>query len=428
MASIKPTESAILNPGDPIRPEKPAPSKLLAGVVPVGGFIVLSMVLQQFRGNQPGIVRGKSPAKTVSINREETDKDIYMKDAGARIEALDQQRDQMRRLLEQDGRDKTEIKTQLSDLQKRIESVARSGGGISPGTKSGALPPLPPPLSANPVGGGSATPVSAMPVPKGPIPVQSTPKPAGGTLPAPGAGGGLTDGFQVFRPEIVPGAKKNEKKLWLNTGTIIPVKLLSGMDAPARSTGAQGGGASANSPYPVLMMVRDIMKLPNEARIDAKDCFLVGEGLGDLSSERVMIRGNALSCVKKNGEAVDIELKGFVSGEDGKQGMRGRVVLKEGALLGRTLLAGFVSGISRAFMPYQSGFFVAQSPSQAFNLPPAGPVAMSGMAGGAGRAAELLARHYSMMAASIFPVIEIDAQREVDFIVGTGRELEGFFQ
>jgi len=39
-----------------------------------------------------------------------------------------------------------------------------------------------------------------------------------------------------------------------------------------------------------------------------------------------------------------------------------------------------------------------------------------------------LARHYSMMAASIFPVIEIDAQREVDFIVGTGRELEGFFQ
>ena len=87
MASIKPTESAILNPGDPIRPEKPAPSKLLAGVVLVGGFIVLSMVLQQFRGNQPGIVRGKSPAKTVSINREETDKEIYMKDAGARIEA-----------------------------------------------------------------------------------------------------------------------------------------------------------------------------------------------------------------------------------------------------------------------------------------------------------------------------------------------------
>jgi len=220
MASIKPTESAILNPGDPIRPEKPAPSKLLAGVVLVGGFIVLSMVLQQFRGNQPGIVRGKSPVKTVSINREATDKEIYMKDAGARIEALEQQRDQMRRLLEQDGRDKTEMKTQLSDLQKRIESVARSGGGASAGTKSGALPPLPPPLSANPLGGASATPVSTMPVPKGPIPVQSAPKPVGGPLPAPGTAIGSTDGFQVFRPETVPGAKKHEKKLWLNTGTI----------------------------------------------------------------------------------------------------------------------------------------------------------------------------------------------------------------
>jgi len=425
MASIKPTESAILNPGDPIRPEKPAPSKLLAGVVLVGGFIVLSMVLQQFRSDQPSLVRGKAPAKTVSINREAVDKEIYLKDAGARIEALEQQRDQMRRLLDQDGRDKAEIKTHLSDLQKRIDSLLRSGGGVPAGHKSGTLPPLPPPLSANPVGGGNATPVSAMPVPKGPIPVQ---KSIAGAPTALGVPSGSADGFQVFRPETTPGKKISEKKLWLNTGTIVPVKLLSGMDAPARTAGAQGGGQAANSPYPVLMMVRDIMKLPNEARIDAKDCFLVGEGLGDLSSERVMIRGNAISCVKKNGEAVDIELKGFVSGEDGKQGMRGRVVLKEGALLGRTLLAGFVSGISRAFMPHQSGFFVAQSPSQSFDLPSPGPVAMSGMAGGAGRAAELLARHYSMMAASIFPVIEIDAQREVDFIVGTGRELEGFFQ
>ena len=167
-----------------------------------------------------------------------------MKDAGARIEALEQQRDQMRRQLEQDGRDKTEIKTQLSDLQKRIESVARSGGGVSAGTKSGALPPLPPPAQCQSRGWRSATPVSTMPVPKGPIPVQSAPKPAGGTLPA--LGGRGDRGVSGISARAVPGAK-NEKKFWLNTGTIIPVKLLSGMDAPARSTGAQGRGASVNS-------------------------------------------------------------------------------------------------------------------------------------------------------------------------------------
>jgi hypothetical protein len=51
----------------------------------------------------------------------------------------------------------------------------------------------------------------------------------------------------------------------------------------------------------------------------------------------------------------------------------------------------------------------------------------AGAAGGMGQAARFLARHYSMMAASVFPVIEIDAQREVDFIVGTGRELVDYF-
>ena len=78
------------------------------------------------------------------------------------------------------------------------------------------------------------------------------------------------------------------------------------------------------------MMVRDIMKLPNEAKIDAKDCFLVGEGLGRFV---LGTRDDSWQCLvvrEKEREAVDIELKGFVSGEDGKQGMRGQVVLKKG--------------------------------------------------------------------------------------------------
>jgi conjugal transfer pilus assembly protein TraB len=240
------------------------------------------------------------------------------------------------------------------------------------------------------------------------------------------------DGLRVLFKADPAAVKKSEKKLWLNTGTIIPVKLLSGMDAPAKTgsgagAGGGAGGGSQQSPYPVLMVVQDLMKLPNEVRVDARDCFLLGEGIGELSSERVQIRGTALSCVKENGEAVDIDLRGFVNGEDGKLGMRGRVVMKEGALLGRALLAGFVSGISRAFMPYQQGFFVANSPGQAFNLPPGGPLAMAGAAGGMGRAAEILSRNYAQMIGNIFPIIEIDAQREVDFVVGTGREVADYF-
>ena len=121
----------------------------------------------------------------------------------------------------------------------------------------------------------------------------------------------------LFKADPIAMKKATEKKFWLNTGTIIPVKLISGMDAPAKA--GQGGGSGAgpsSSPYPVLMVIRDLAKLPNDVTVDARECFILGEGVGELSSERVQIRGTTLSCVKTNGEAVDLELKGFVNGED----------------------------------------------------------------------------------------------------------------
>jgi len=431
MTTLSGQSGPVLQPGDPIKAEKTAPSsKTLVTAAAVIGFIGMAIVLSQFRTPPSALVAKKAP-KTISIDTEKVDKEIFLKQAGSRIEALEVENDVLRRTLDLDHKSQDEIRKQISDLSKQVGSVQRSGGvtfasGDGKGARPSGMPPLPPPLAP---GGASAQP-AAFPLPKGGVP---------GALPAgrPGAtgvqaGGAVDlpqDGIRVlFKTDPATVKKASEKKLWLNTGAIIPVKLLSGMDAPAKTaSGAGAGGASQNSPYPVLMVVRDLMKLPNEVMVDARECFILGEGVGELSSERVQIRGTAISCVKQNGEAVDLDLKGFVNGEDGKLGLRGRVVMKEGALLGRTLLAGFVSGISQAFMPYQQGFVIAQSPNQAFNLPPAGPLAMAGAAGGMGQAARFLARHYSMMAASVFPVIEIDAQREVDFIVGTGRELVDYF-
>lgn len=420
-------DGPILNPGAAVRPEKGGTSTrtimMVSGLVAI---VVLTMVLNQFRTTPGGLMRGKSAPKTVSIETEKLDKEIFLKQAGARIEALEVERDTLKRIQEQERHEKDEIRKQISDLSKQIGSIQKTGVGIGDGKGTrmpAGFPPLPPPLSSS--GGATAQPAS-FPVPRGPI---ST------TQVGPTATSAHTetpfDGLRVlFKADPAATKKASEKKFWLNTGTIIPVKLMSGLDAPAKTgSGAGGGGAggSQQSPYPVLMVVRDLMKLPNEVRADARDCFLLGEGIGELSSERVQVRGTALSCVKENGEAVDIDLRGFVNGEDGKLGLRGRVVMKEGALLGRALLAGFVSGISRAFMPYQQGFFIANSPGQAFNLPPGGPLAMAGAAGGMGRAAEILARNYAQMIGSIFPVIEIDAQREVDFVVGTGREVADYF-
>jgi conjugal transfer pilus assembly protein TraB len=247
--------------------------------------------------------------------------------------------------------------------------------------------------------------------------------------------GPLVTPVQAGKPTAVPAATQKLRvievdrhtiaaKYWLPTGTIVPVRLLSGLDAPTGAGGGAGSGAASN-PHPVLMEVTDWAKLPNETTIDAVGCFMLGEGIGDISMERAMIRALGLSCVKADGVAVDLPVKGVVTGEDGKVGLRGRIVMRESALLARALMTGFIGGISRAFMPFQMGFVVAPGLSQAMQLPNPQQVGLAGMAGGMQQAASLLAQHYAQMAARIYPVIEVDAGRWADLIVTEGRELTG---
>lgn len=432
----------VLNAGEAISLDRDkasafAKNKLFgyAAAIAVVGLIVLS----QFRAPVEFNLK-KGPAKTISIDTEKVDREVFAKNAGDRIQALEVERDQLQRMIEQDHRDKDLIKAQLADMNAQISMMKSKGimvqagpaGSAKPGVP-GTFPPLPPPMS--PVAGtqlpvgGSVVPAS-LPVVKGPVPSVG---PQGQPLANTSAANALQElqgqGIRtLFKIDPAVAKKEPKKTFWLPMGSIIPVRLLSGMDAPARAGQGTGSGSGpSGSPYPVLMVVRDLAKLPNAKELDARECFLLGEGVGELSSERVQIRSTGISCVKDTGEAVELEVKGFINGEDGKLGMRGRVVFKEGGLMGRALLAGFVSGISQAFMPYQQGIVVSSSPSQAFNMPPAGPIAMAGAAGGMGNAARLLAQHYSKMAASIFPIIEIDAQRDVDFVVGTGRELVDYF-
>lgn len=235
---------------------------------------------------------------------------------------------------------------------------------------------------------------------------------------APSAASGPASGRRIRVVEPDERAEEKPGRFWIPTGTVIPVQLLSGLDAPTRL------GMNANSAYPVLMRVNDFAYLPNKLRLNLRDCYALGEGVGELSAERAMVRILGISCVNRQGAAVEIPIKGVVTGEDGKLGLRGRVITKEGAMLFRSLLAGFVSGIARAFQPFQQGFFVAPSAGQALQMPPPTQVGLAGTAGGMQSAAQVLAQHYAMLARQIFPVIEVDAGRKADMIVTEGRELK----
>lgn len=295
----------------------------------------------------------------------------------------------------------------ITQLEKRIEELERRNKQQQQKGQS-------PPSIAELLGQGQKEPSAFPPPPPPPPPPPSSPPPATSQgeakKPEPQV---LADLIVIKKGEEIPATKKEEKKEEIKpapqvpAGAFVKAVLLSGLDAPT-------GGKAQSSPHPVLIRIVDKAVLPNLWKADIKDCFVIGSGYGDLPSERAYIRLEVLSCVKKDGTVVEKKVKGYVAGEDGKVGLLGRVVSKQGAILARMLLAGFIDGISRVFQ--QSGSTVIVSPQGSLTTIDPGKALNVGIAGGFTSAAKELVEQYKKLADETYPVVEINAGRKVDVV------------
>ncbi|MFQ5469743.1 MAG: TraB/VirB10 family protein [Gammaproteobacteria bacterium] len=197
-------------------------------------------------------------------------------------------------------------------------------------------------------------------------------------------------------------------------GAFAKAALLSGLDAPT-------GGRSDTNPHPVLLELLDTASLPNRYRSRVKECRVVAAGFGRISDERAYLRLERLSCVLRGGEILDVPLKGYVSGEDGKVGMRGHLISKQGALIARALLAGTAGGIGSALS--QSYSSILTSPTGAVTTVDPGKTLEFGVASGFGTALEKISDWYLKRADETYPIIEIDAGRVVEIVLTEGIEL-----
>lgn len=219
------------------------------------------------------------------------------------------------------------------------------------------------------------------------------------------------------------GSKQDENKdegsrraeNYIPPGTFMRVALLSGLDAPT-------GGQAQNNPHPLILRVLDHAQLPNRFRARMKDCVFTANGFGDISSERAYIRLDRLSCIDENGGVVDEPVKGYIAGEDGKTGMRGRLVSKQGQALANAFLAGIGSGLGQAFQ--QSATTTSTSALGSTSTVTGGKELQAGLASGVGSAMDRLSKYYVQLAEKIFPVIEIDGGRVVDAVITKGVSIE----
>lgn len=208
---------------------------------------------------------------------------------------------------------------------------------------------------------------------------------------------------------------------YLPATSIMSGVFISGMDAPTAQN-------ARNDPYPALIRIKKDAILPNRFRSDIRECALLAAGFGDLSSERAYFRSEVITCIREDGAVFEAKIDAYAVGEDGKAGVRGRLVTKQGQYLAKALTAGFLQAASQLFS-VQSIPTINVNRDGDTNSSPYQQVmssqAMQGAAiAGVGGALNRLADFYMKMAGDLFPVIEIDPARSVDFIVQKGVALK----
>ena len=203
--------------------------------------------------------------------------------------------------------------------------------------------------------------------------------------------------------------------------TFLPVSftrgtLLGGLDAPT-------GGQAQSNPHPILIRLADNSVLPNRFRAEYRECFVIAAGYGDISSERAYLRTESLSCVRADGATLEVKIQGSIYGEDGKVGMRGRLVTKQGQILANALLAGVVSGIGQGLATSSTEYSTSALGTVA-STSSSTEAYRAGLGSGVGKALDRLAQYYIKLAENTFPVIEVDAGREVDVVITKGARID----
>lgn len=212
-------------------------------------------------------------------------------------------------------------------------------------------------------------------------------------------------------------AKKNDSiqaKLLIEhgmtTGSMMEGILINGMDATA--------GRGQSNAVPALIRVKTNAILPNRYSQLAKECFVLVSGVGNLASERAEMRGEKIACIFKDGTIIDGPISAFIVGEDGKNGLRGRVVSKQGSAIARSILAGTIAGFGKQMAPSQvPSLNIGSGDDVKYQTPNVGEAGKIAAASGVGTALDRVANFYMDLAEQTMPVIEIDAGRRVTVIL-----------
>lgn len=230
--------------------------------------------------------------------------------------------------------------------------------------------------------------------------------------------------LQVFTASDGEGGKDASdtdaagEEVWpyLPATSIISGVVITGLDAPT-------GQTAQENPFPALIRIKKDAILPNRFRASIEDCHALVSGYGSLAEERVYLRGETVACVATDGRVFESPLNAYLIGEDGKAGIRGRLVHRAGSAVSKAMMAAFWEAVGQAF-DVKPVPILQTSGSQQYTDSFSPQSARSAAVAGAGAALEKLSEYYLELAEQQHPILEVDAGRGVDLVMTRGFRLE----
>lgn len=201
---------------------------------------------------------------------------------------------------------------------------------------------------------------------------------------------------------------------YIPAGTMIEGATLNGLRASTSIS-------SMSNPDEILIQLIDYGILPNNFRNNLKDCVIVADAYGDLSSETVKIRTSKLSCIEiVTGESIETDLVGMVVGGDGYAGIKGTVVSIDQKYLANASIFGIMSGLAgvgvkdgNTYNPFTIATGATQPMSDQQKI-------KNNLLQGGSNSLDKLSDYYIAHAERIQPVIEIDRGRPITVAVLKG--------
>jgi hypothetical protein len=212
-----------------------------------------------------------------------------------------------------------------------------------------------------------------------------------------------------------PPLPPREKSAFVAVGDSVRIKLLAGVNAPTDGT-----------PYPVVFKLHDDIIGPDGSRLPLGEARLIAAAQGSLPDSRALFRLTDLSVRLPDGQRRTYKVDGWVVGEDGIRGMKGKLIDHLGKAIGAATAIGAAKGASEALKATQSTNFISDdgTVTQLASGDAASLLATSALAGGLGNWGDIIKDRMNQLV----PQVEVLSGREGTAVFAKSIVIDGLFE